>query len=248
MSDMENTFSFGQGDGHIGSKSKAWKAEGGNTYRLSFAWWPLDADGNPDLGAVGEGKAPLFSGGLTNFIQGVGYVMNTGAEYTTLAGERPRQRIATVIIIWPTDKKGALDKARLANGDFEVKPWVISSEKYKTLELLHHEFSFGEHDITAKCDEGGTQYQKLTFTPSKENLYRQLLSTTKMASVTQRIKDEVAVVVSGLQEFVGRKMTIQQIREKLNQSGGSPVVRDSGDAFAASAGNIESLVGGLLDE
>lgn len=248
MSDaMDNVFSFGQGDGHIGAKSKAWKAEGGNTYRMSFVWWPLDDEGQPNMGAPGAGAAPLFSGGPTNFIQGVGYILNQGAEFTKLAGEPPRQRIVTVIVIWPTDKRGNLDKTRLANGEFEVKPWAISSEKYKTLDQLHHEFALSEHDITAKCEEGGTQFQKLIFTPCKENLYRQFLASPKGATVVQQIKDEVASIVSGIQEFVGRKMTIQQIREKLNPGSGVPVIRDMGDS-ASPSGDIENLVGGLLDQ
>jgi len=214
---------------------------------MSFAWWPQDKDGRPDLGAAGSGNAPLFSGGQTNYIQGVGYILNQGAEFTKYAGEPPRQRIATVIIIWPTDKRGALDRTRLANGDFEVKPWIISSEKYKTLEQIHREFSFGEHDVTAKCEENGTQYQKLAFSPCKDSLYRQLLESPKATVFVDQIRAEVAAITAGIQDLVGRKMTIQQIKEKLAQGGGAPMVRDMGENNAVS-GDIESLVGGILDQ
>lgn len=242
------TFSFGQGDDHIGVQSKAWKAQGGHTYRLSFAWWPMGDDGRPDLGEPGTGQAPKFTGGPVNFIQGVGYVFNQGPEYTKIANEPPRQRVATIAIVWPTDKRGNLDTNRLANGDFEVKPWVISADKYRTLEQIHNEFSFNEHDITAKCEEGGTQFQKLTFSPCKENLYRQFLSSEKGAEVAKRIIDTVEALGADIQGFVGRKMTIAQIREKLSQGqgGGVPVQSLGGDSAASV--DIEKVVSGLLDQ
>jgi hypothetical protein len=242
-----STFTFGSGDTHIGSKVKAWKAEGGNIYRASFAWWPTDAEGKPDLGDRETGKAPNFAGGPTNFIQGVGYIMNEGAEYTKLAGEPPRQRITTPIILWPTDKKGTLDKDRLGRGDFEVRPWVISGDKYRNLEQIHREFAFSNHDITIKCEEGGAQFQKLTFTPCKENLFRQFLENPKAAAFVKRILDETDAIVANIQEFVGRRMTISQIREKLAGGGGANTpVRDAGDD-AVSTADIESITAGLLD-
>ena len=241
----EDLFTFGSGDGHIGGKTKPWKAEGGVTYRMSFAWWPANADGTPNLSAPG----PNWTGKNTNFIQGVGYIINQGAEYTKLAGEPPRQRIATILVIWPTDKKGVLDKNRMQ--DFEVKPWIISGDKYKTLEQTHREFGFGDHDITAKCEEGGGQFQKLTFSPCRENLYKQLLGNPKAKEFTDRIATEVANIAANIADHVGRKMTIQQIREKLaagpgGMGGAGAVVRD--DAAGASVGDIENIVGGLLDE
>ena len=243
----DGTFSFGQNDDHIGFKTKAWKAQGGNTYRLSFAWWSQNEAGEPDLGEADSGQAPLFSGGPVNFIQGAGYVMNRGPEYTKMAGEPPRQRIVTVVIVWPTDKRGALSPERLQAGEYEVKPWVISADKYKTLEQIHAEFGFGEHDVTAKCEEGGTQFQKMTFTPCKENLYRQFLTSPKGAKVAGEIKDAVEGLVANVQDFIGREMTISQLREKLQGAGGAPAPLDVGDNAVAS-GDIESVVSGLLDE
>lgn len=243
----EEFFTFGQGDSHIGGKVKPWKAESGTTYRLSFAWWPTGNDGQPDLGAPGSGKAPLFTGKQTNFIQGAGYVINQGAEYTKLANEPPRLRIATILIIWPTDKKGILAKDRLM--DAEIKPWVISGDKYKTLEQIHREFPFNEHDVTAKCEEGGAQFQKLTFSPCKENLFRQILNNPKAKDLVDRILGDVASISANINDHVGRKMTIQQIREKLaNGSGAISGPVSGGDSGGASAGDIDNIVGGLLDE
>lgn len=245
MSDGMMTFSFGDGDSHIGDRAKVWKAEGGSTYRLSFAWWKEeDESGRPNLGGVEESKDPMFSGGPTNFLPGLGYVLNNGAEYTKLAGNQaPRMRIATVIIIWPTTKKGDLDTARVSSGDFEVKPWVFGQEKYRQLETLHTQFSFAQHDVLVKCED--TQYQKMTFTPCKEQLYRKLLANPKAASHVDRIVADVKGITGNIAEFVGRQMTIQQIREKLvgSSMGTSPL----GD-MAAVSGDVDSFTSSLLDE
>lgn len=259
MGANDGLFSFGENDGHIGTKAKAWKADNGQTYRMSFAWWPLDAEGKPVLSVEAEtgevdaagnkikvrkSAAPQFSGGPTNFIQGVGYVINDGPEITKLAGgEPPRQRIVTVIVLWPTNKKGEIQKERLA--EFEVKPWVINAEKYRTLEQLHREWGFGDVDITARCEENGAQFQKLTFAVCKENLYQKMLANPKAVELTNRIVEEVAHITSNIREFVGRKMTAQQIREKL-AGGGQPVARDVGDSAVADSA-ISDVVAGLLD-
>jgi len=257
MSANEDFFTFGTNDGHIGTRTKPWKAVDGTSYRVSFAWFPLNSDGTPDM----RGN-PQFTGKNTNYIQGAGYVINQGAEWTKLAGEAPRQRIATILVIWPTNKSGAVDASRL--NDFEVKPWIISSEKYKNLDSNNREFPFSQHDLTIKCEEGGGQFQKLAFLPCKENLIRTLISKSvepedktnekAMASahaakaMVNRIVEEVASVASSIQDHVGRVMSIQQIREKMTGNGAPGQGPAAGGNFQASAGDISSIVGGLLDD
>jgi hypothetical protein len=140
------TFEMGTDDEGIGIKSKRWAGETGRTARFSFIWWEGSEDGKPEL----EGN-PKFAAAQTHFINTVGYVINQGPEYTKLAGAPPRQRVATVIIVWPTDKGGNVDKVRLAAGEAEVMAWVFSGDKYKNLKRIHGEFPLHSHDITAEC-------------------------------------------------------------------------------------------------
>lgn len=231
-------FSFGDGDSNVGTRNKPWKADAGRTYRFSFLWWKGLDEGKPDLDTV----APLFAGAQTNFIPGVGYIVNKGAEYTKLAGgEAPRMRIATVIVVWPTDKAGAVDKNALARGDYEVYAWVISGDKYNTLKSINNEFPFGSHDCLATCSDA--TYQKMTFTPSKESYLRLILGNPKMDAFAKDMIEKAQGIVGSISDFVGREMTVQQVREKMAGGSGSPVAPvDAG----ATTGEIDDLVDSML--
>ena len=237
----ENVFGFGENDDNIGKKSKAWKAEAGYTYRASFCWFPI-ADGKLDLTA----KSPKFVGAQINYIPGVGYIQNEGTEYTKVAGEPAQQKILTLLTIWPTTKQGVVDKARVTT-DFDVVPWVFSADKYNQLKALHTEFGFGDHDINIACTD--SNFQKMTFAPCKESLLKTLQSKGDSA---KPIIDKIVAAVNELggksADFLGRKMTIAQIKEKLaGGTGAGPASGSAAGGDAAVAGNIDSMVDGLLD-
>lgn len=240
-------FSFGQNDGHIGTKGKRAKFEEGKTYRVSFIWWEgLDGD-KLDMGDADNSPAPKFVGAPIHYIQGVGYVVNKGPEYTKIAGSPPKTRIATAIVVWPTDKMGDVNKTRLMDGEAEVLPWVISADKYKSLQQIHKEFPFGMHDITAKCDD--TQFQKLTFSPCKENLLRKLLESDKAKGLVDKMIEAAREIVTRIQDEVGREMTIEQVKDKL-AGGTGATAGNSGSSSApatATTGEIDNLVDDLLD-
>jgi len=239
-------FSFGQNDENIGNKGKRAKFEEGKTYRVSFVWWEgLDAD-KPEMGDADNPVAPKFVGAPIHYIQGVGYVVNKGPEYTKLAGSPPKTRVATAVIMWPTDKMGDVDKSRLMGGEAEVMPWVFSADKYKSLQQIHKEFNFGMHDITITCTEA--KFQKLTFSPCKENLLRKLMESDKAKELVTKMIDAAKQVVSSIQGEVGREMTIEQVKDKL--AGGTGATAGGGGATApstATTGEIDDLVDDLLD-
>ena len=45
------SFSFGRDDDNIGGNKKRFKAQGGNRYRVSFAWWKGVEDGKLNMNA-----------------------------------------------------------------------------------------------------------------------------------------------------------------------------------------------------
>jgi len=107
-------FGFGVDDDAISSgKFERFKAKENESYRVSFVWWPLNPDGRPNLDA----PSPRFIGAKRHYVQGVGYFLSKGPEYDKIAGGAPKSQIATVIAIWPTDRKGQLDKTRFTQGD-----------------------------------------------------------------------------------------------------------------------------------
>lgn len=238
-------FSFGQGDAGIGDRAKRFKGEAGRTYRAGFIWLPSLATGKLDFGSNEAPVTPVFAGAQVNYIEGVGYIINKGAEYTQLAGgEAPRARIGTVIVLWPTDKAGKLDKAALARGEAEVIRWIFSKDKYQGLQQVDSQFPLARHDLLMVCTD--SQYQKMTFTPCRESLLMTLSENKDAAAqaLVEKLITEATSVVADIQSDIGREMTPAQIREKM---AGVEVSANPG-AAAATTNDIDSMVGGLLDD
>lgn len=235
-------FSFGQGDGGFAGRAKRFKGEAGNTYRISFIWFEGLMDGKINFGTKESPNAPLFLGAQVNYIANVGYIVNKGPEYTKLAGEAPRSRIGTVIVVWPTDKNGKLNKEALAKGEDEVVRWIFSNDKYQSLMRIHQEFPLSQHDVTMTCTD--SSYQKMTFTPCRESLLKTLADNPAAAEHIARLIGEAAQVASDIQNDIGREMTLDQIREKLNGAGGAA---DLNADSAVASSNIDDLVSSLDD-
>jgi hypothetical protein len=153
--------------------------------------------------------------------------------------------IGTVVINWPLDSKGNLDKAALENGDVEVQPWIFSQDKYDSFKPIHKEFPFGSHDVTVQCTD--TQYQKMTFSPCRESLLRKIKDGAP--NHFKNIVAKIAAVAGNIQRDIGREMTLDQIREKMSGGSGG----GGGNAAASAApspqttAEIDSIVDNLLD-
>ena len=205
-------FGFGEGDEKIGAKSKRYKAKEGNTDRVSLAWWP-DKAGAPDLTAA----TPKFIGCKRLYIEGVGYVMDKGPEYAKLAGQASKTHVGTVMVVWPTDSKGGIDKSRFDANDFDVVTWIMSTDKYRTIESRHMEFHLGSHDLTLKCTD--TQFQKIDVGPCKESLLAKILA--KSPERAALLLEAIATAIADLPNDLAQDLTIDQIRDKMKgKSGG----------------------------
>jgi len=226
-------FGFDEGDDNIGVKTERYKGKEGNTDRLSFAWFKPDGDGNAVPGL------PLkFTSCERHYVQGVGYFLHKGPEFAKIAGGQPKQAVATIVVVWPTDKHGRLNKAAFATGEgFEVKPWVFSADKYGALRRRNDEFPLNEHDITAACSD--SQYQKMDLSSCKENLLLTLFKSEKDSAkaIVKNILDQVEVIAKTIQTDMAREMSIDKIREKMGGASAGPV----------NSGPVED-VEGLLDD
>lgn len=232
-------FTFGEGDAGVGGKLKGFKADAGRSYRISFIWWKGLDSGKPDLDTAG----PIFVGEDANFIPNVGFVINKGPEYTKLAGGKvPRKRIGSVIVVWPTDKQGSVDKAALARAEVEILPWIISGDKFVYLRAINKEFPFGAHDFTLNCSDA--QFQKMTFTPCRDSLLRALISNPKAESIVGDMITKAQDIASKIMDHIGREMTIQAIRDKLTGSGGAATVIP---IETIATGDIDAMVDNMLD-
>lgn len=195
------------------SKNNRYKGREGETDRLSFIWFEGTEEGEPDLSS-----APKFIGAERIYHPDVGYVLNNGPEFAKLSaatgGNSPKMAVATLVIQWPTDRSGEIERSRLAKGDVLVMPWIFSKDKYASLKKTHKRFHFGAHDVTVDCSDA--QYQKMTFTPERDNLF--LVIREKNPDLAKRIIAQAQEVISNLENSIAQDLTIEQFKEKLGMS------------------------------
>lgn len=207
MSSAFEEFGIGDGDEALGSKAKKFAGKDNEKYRVSFVMWPGIEEGKPNLDAA----TPRFLGCKRLYIQGVGYVLDKGPEFVKLAGEKSRTQIATLIVKWPTDTEGVLDKARFQEGKWSVMPWIFSQERYGNIKTTHSEFPLGSHDVILHCTDA--QYQKISVSPCRESLFRKLLE--KDPAKVQGILESAKELIASLPGEMAQDLSLEQIREKL---------------------------------
>jgi hypothetical protein len=250
MSDMFTSFGFGQNDTSISTRVKKFKGEKGVTYRLGFALWPGMEEGQeftaasmePGEGQPDEALTPKFLGAPRHYIQGVGYVINKGPEFTQLAGKAPKTMIATLVVVWPLEK-GKPTKNSLFSSKPEVLPWVFSMDKYERLKKMHLSgYPMWDWDLSAECED--PQFQKFNFLPAKSNILKEMLKSTNPEgqALAQFVLDRVRALAPNLPREIGMDLTIDQLRERMGQEVASPV----GDT--AAAGEVDDLIGSMLDD
>ena len=173
MSDGFLDFSMGSGDDSIGKKSTRFKAESGRTYRATFCWFSVHTDDGWDDdaafledGTLNPEATIRYTGCERIYKPGVGYFLYKGPAYAQFGS--PKQNIATILLVWPTDKEGDLDGASFKAGKgWKVQPWVFSTDKYNTIKKSNKRFPLLKHDLALSCTDA--QYQKMTFSPEGEN-------------------------------------------------------------------------------
>ncbi len=231
---VDGLIGFGQNDNVVTRRTSNFKGETGKKYRLSFVWWDGIEDGKPDF----EHASPHMVAKNRVYIKGAGYIIPKGNEFNDIAGQAPRPAIGTVVCKWPLDRQGNLDKAALKNGDYEVMTWIFSKDKYADLKEQHTEFHFGSHDVLVSCKDA--QFQKMSFSAKKGNLFRTLLEADK--PVATEIADEAAALASGIYDAIGRAMTLDQVKEKLGMETAAPTI--SGN----DVGDLDDALEDCLDE
>jgi len=239
MTDGFMDFTVGSGDENIGQTSKRFKGETGRTYRVSFPWLTgLDGDGHPT-----DDSAPRFTGCERIYKQGLGYVLITDSNRSAVLnylGATPKQAIATVVVVWPTNKDGELDVESFKAGKgWSVQPWVFDPGKYREIGRSHKRFPLGKHDLSMACSDG--QFQKMSFTPEGDNLLRKLLGAKSEAlrEVGAQILQKAERVAEGIRRDLARELTLDEMREKLGDEVASPTGNHS-------AKNVDDLLDDVI--
>lgn len=225
-------FGFGKNDSSMRKAPSRFKAEAGKTYRISLAWWPTDDSGNLDLNQ----DTPTFRGCRRIYHPQAGYVLDKGPEYSRLLGKEGKTAIGTIIVVWPTDSKGKLQTERLKSGDYQVLPWVISTDKYDAISSIHDDWPLGQYDLKVACTD--SQFQKLTINNYPENILAKVVSSG--GTHANDIKEKVENIASGMSRSLARVYTLDELREKL---GGEP----TGPVDTGATGDVDDVIGDILD-
>lgn len=229
-------FGFDSGDESIGSKGNRLKLKEGESYRLSFVWFKGLEDSKPLL----DEPTPKFIACNRFYVPGVGYFVDNGPEFARLAGVPSKTIIGTVVCQWPTDRNGMLDKTRFAAGEFSMKAWTISQDKYKNIKQISSEFPLGKHDITVACTD--TQFQKITVSPCKESLFRKLYENGKASLILASAIE----VVSELPRDLAQDLTLDQVREKMGKGGTGPMGGGSGSRASNTSPEFDNMLDDIL--
>lgn len=226
-------FSLGGSAPILSGDKVRWKPQKGK-YRVTFVALPgLDKNAPQFEDSNGNPTAPSFKGGKRLYNQKVGYFLDHGPEYQKFADDASKgskTSIATTLVFWPVDANGNLDKARFANGEYEIKTWVFSLDKYKQLDAINGEFPLSQHDLSITVTD--PQFHKMSFAPCKESLLKTLAD--KGSDHFKSIVDHARGIHANIQNDIAQDLTIDQIRERVSGQVGSPTGNKGGGSFNSS--------------
>ena len=242
-------FSFGEDDDTISFTTDKYKGDAGNTDRVSMVWWrDLDSDGLPVLG---KSAKPRWVGGPRVFIKGVGafFVPPSNKDLATLAkkaGEDPKEYAGTIIAVWPTDKNGALDEEAPRLHKVDVKPWIVSGDRYRALKRKHNNTHFANHDLLLSCTD--SQWQKMDIDVCGNSLYLKIVEAAKDSekgakarAIVDRILDRIEKIEPMVGKLIANDWSADTVREKMGVATGNP---DLGGAV--SDANVDNMLGDLI--
>jgi len=256
MSDFQS-FGFGQNDAAIATRAKKFKGEKGVTYRIGFALWPGMEEGtdftidnlSPADGAPDESLTPKFIAAPRHYVQANGssfYCLDKGPEFAKIIGKPAKTGVATVVVVWPLEQ-GKPTKASLFGSKPQVLPWIISLDKYERFKKMHLSgYPMWDWDVSAECTDPG--FQKFDFLPAKDNIFKAMLKSTSAEgqALAQFVIERARSLAPGLGRELGLDLTVDQLRERMGLDVASPTGAMGGTA--AGAGEVEDLIGSMLDD
>jgi len=175
------------------------------------------------------------------FKDGLGYIAwpkgLTPAEEKIWAkvGDR-KDYVITVVLWYPTDREGEIDKDRLSK-HWRVMPWRTTPEMYGNFRrmnkgLVSDGSSISQIDLNLTC--GDTNYQKNTVTQAGSAVY------LKNENFKKLVLEKAYALYSKLNPF--RQLTTDELREKLGMtpSGGTVSVGSdlTDEDFSGVLGNV----------
>lgn len=144
--------------------------------------------------------------------------------------------VVTLLLQYPTDKDGEVDRDRLAKG-WAIKPWRFPAKIYEQIRKANkgaaeHGNSVASIDLNIFCEDA--KFQKISVTSSGPCIY---LKNDKFKRV---VLEKAVSMYDKLSPF--RQLTTDELRDKLGMTGGSSGGggggADFGDDFNNALANV----------
>jgi hypothetical protein len=220
--------SFDEGDDVVkkGGFDKYKPEVKGHTDRISVVLRVRDKEGVADMSKVG------FVAVDRHFIEDNGYILCSKGYCCEKFGA-PTSTVATIILQYPTNKDGEINKSELADykKTCKVLPWIFSGEKYFDLKRRNKNNPLVKHDLEVTCKD--PKYQKLDVIPAGEAIWLKNEEFKKFVMV------QVANLEPNLEKQLGKKMTADEIKEAFGDHIDNPV------QGGQSTENFDDLLNGM---
>jgi len=125
-----------------------------------------------------------------------------------MIGRPARQRIATVIAVWPNASLGVE-----ADQPPSVKPWVMSRDKYNRLKRLNESHPLALHDVIVTCTDG--DYQKFSLDASAGSRLLAHSSSPDWQTMYETVITAAQKEVEGIRLHLGITLPPEQLRAYL---------------------------------
>ena len=157
-----------------------------------------------------------------SYKEGLGYAQwpkNIEAHEREVWNKLPDRKtyVMTVLLIYPTDREGNLEKERLANG-WKILPWRFNAEKYDAMKRINRKLqaredgsSLATTDLLPTCKE--PKFKNITIEDAGPAIW------LKNDKFKKAVLEKAVVFYTKLTPF--KAYTTEELREKLGLGGGS---------------------------
>lgn len=144
--------------------------------------------------------------------------------------------VMTVLLIYPTDREGNIEKERLANG-WKILPWRFSADKYEVMKRINRKLlaredgsSLATTDLLLTCKE--PKFKNITIEDAGPAIW------LKSDKFKHAVLEKAVEFYSKLTPF--KQYTTEELREKLGLGGGgvSPGSEVAAEAYADILNNL----------
>jgi hypothetical protein len=237
-------------------ESTGFKMEAGKIYRTSWALLPGFLDkGEPDFDAK-----PLFVQGNSLYAKGIGRVIDEGGQHSRISGENSKLYYSTVIISWPTNKKGEISTSGIEEKEYEVTFMRVTKKRLQDMYRVYDVSGakIAQVDLVLDCKDAKFQdaaYSLPDATTKNRGLFYSIYSRRsdeKWGPIWEDISSKIKDVAENLESSIGRRIPIDEFRQKIAEvqarDGVATPMETSAPRVSAPANVVTSGLDDVLDD